>query len=41
LRLQLHWLRIRPAWTPDRASWLNLIDAQFGVLKKIHSRQHE
>src|SRR5215831_1508180 len=28
-------LRIHPAWTPTEASWLNLIEAQFGVLKKF------
>ena len=28
-------LRIRPVWTPTEASWLNLIEAQFGVLKRF------
>ena len=28
-------LHIHPAWTPTEASWLNLIEAQFGVLKKF------
>lgn len=28
-------LRIHPVWTPTEASWLNLIEAQFGVLKKF------
>ena len=28
-------LGIHPAWTPTEASWLNLIEAQFGVLKKF------
>ena len=28
-------LRIHPVWTPTQASWLNLIEAQFGVLKKF------
>jgi hypothetical protein len=27
-------LRIHPVWTPTEASWLNLIEAQFGVLKR-------
>ena len=26
---------IHPVWTPTEASWLNLIEAQFGVLKKF------
>ncbi len=28
-------LHIHPVWTPTQASWLNLIEAQFGVLKKF------
>jgi hypothetical protein len=28
-------LHIHPPWTPTGASWLNLIEAQFGVLKKF------
>ena len=28
-------LRIHPIWTPTEASWLNLIEAQFGVLKRF------
>jgi hypothetical protein len=28
-------LHIHPAWTPTDASWLNLIEAQFGVLKRF------
>lgn len=28
-------LRIHPIWTPTQSSWLNLIEAQFGVLKKF------
>ncbi len=28
-------LHIHPAWTPTEASWLNLIEAQFGVLKRF------
>jgi len=28
-------LRIHPVWTPTEASWLNLIEAQFGVLKRF------
>lgn len=28
-------LHIHPVWTPTEASWLNLIEAQFGVLKKF------
>lgn len=31
----LRRLRIRPVWTPTEASWLNLIEAQFGVLKRF------
>jgi hypothetical protein len=31
----LQRLRIRPVWTPPEASWLNLIEAQFGVLKRF------
>jgi transposase len=29
----LRKLRIHPVFTPTEASWLNLIEAQFGVLK--------
>jgi transposase len=29
----LRRLRIHPVWTPTESSWLNLIEAQFGVLK--------
>ena len=28
-------LHIHPIWTPTEASWLNLIEAQFGVLKRF------
>ena len=28
-------LRINPVWTPTDAWWLNLIEAQFGVLKRL------
>jgi DDE superfamily endonuclease len=28
----LRQLRIEPVWTPTEASWLNLIEAHFGVL---------
>jgi hypothetical protein len=28
-------LSIQAAWTPTEASWLNLIEAQFGVLKRF------
>ena len=31
----LRRLRIHPAWTPTQASWLNLIEAQFGILKRF------
>lgn len=31
----LRRLRIRPVWTPTEASWLNLIEAHFGVLKRF------
>ena len=31
----LRRLRIQPIWTPTEASWLNLIEAQFGVLKRF------
>jgi transposase len=31
----LRRLRIEPVWTPTEASWLNLIEAQFGVLKRF------
>lgn len=31
----LRRLRIHPVWTPAEASWLNLIEAQFGVLKRF------
>jgi hypothetical protein len=30
----LRRLRIRPVWTPTEASWLNAIEAHFGVLKR-------
>ena len=28
-------LKIHPVWTPTEASWLNLIEAQFSVLKRF------
>jgi transposase len=31
----LRRLRIHPVWTPTGSSWLNLIEAQFGVLKRF------
>lgn len=31
----LRRLRIHPVYTPTEASWLNLIEAQFGVLKRF------
>ena len=31
----LRRLRIHPVYTPTNASWLNLIEAQFGVLKRF------
>jgi hypothetical protein len=31
----LQKLHIHPVWTPTEASWLNLIEPQFGVLKKF------
>ena len=31
----LRRLRVQPVWTPTEASWLNLIEAQFGVLKRF------
>lgn len=31
----LRRLRIQPVWTPTEASWLNLIEAQFGVLRRF------
>lgn len=31
----LRRLRITPVWTPTNASWLNLIEAQFGVLGRF------
>jgi len=31
----LRKLRIHPVWTPTEASWLNLIEAHFGVLKRF------
>jgi hypothetical protein len=34
----LRRLRIQPVPTPTEASWLNLIEAQFGVLKRFTSR---
>lgn len=37
----LRRLRIRPVWTPTDASWLNLIEAQFGVLKRCTLRQSD
>lgn len=33
--LALLRLRITPVWTPTEASWLNLIEARFGVLKRF------
>lgn len=30
----LRQLHITPVWTPTNASWLNLIEAQFGALKR-------
>ena len=33
-RRLLRTLRIQPVWTPTEASWLNLIEAHFGVLKR-------
>ncbi|MEW6245286.1 MAG: transposase [Nitrospirota bacterium] len=35
----LRRLRIHPVWTPTEASWLNLIEAPFGVLKRFTLRQ--
>lgn len=46
----LKQLHIHPVWTPTQASWLNLIEAQFGVLKRFtmantddtaHEQRHE
>ena len=34
-RRLLRKLRISPVWTPTQSSWLNLIEAQFGVLKRF------
>jgi hypothetical protein len=43
-------LHIHPVWTPTQASWLNLIEAQFGVLKQFtvantddtsHAQRHQ
>lgn len=31
----MHRLRIHPVWTPTEASWLNLIEAHFGVLRRF------
>jgi hypothetical protein len=31
----LRRLRIHPVWTPTQASWLNLIEVQFGVLERF------
>ena len=31
----LRRLRISPVWTPTESSWLNLIEAHFGVLKRF------
>jgi hypothetical protein len=31
----LRRLRIRPVWTPTEASWLNVIEPQFGILKRF------
>lgn len=31
----MHKLHIHPVWTPTEASWLNLIEAQFGVLMRF------
>lgn len=31
----LRELRIHPAWTPTEASWLNLIEPHFGVMKRF------
>jgi hypothetical protein len=31
----LKQLRIHPVWTPTEASWLNLIEAHFGALKRF------
>jgi hypothetical protein len=31
----LRRLRIHPVWTPTEASWLNLIEVQFGILKRF------
>lgn len=31
----LRRLHIHPVWTPTEASWLNLIEAHFGVLKRF------
>lgn len=41
----LRRLHIHPLWTPTEASWLNLMEAQFGVLKRLtltntHDREH-
>jgi hypothetical protein len=34
-RRLLRKLRISPVWTPTESSWLNLIEAHFGVLKRF------
>jgi len=31
----LRRLRIHPVWTPTEASWRNLIEPQFGILKRF------
>src|SRR3989304_3588229 len=32
---RLRRLRVRPVWPPTKASWLNLIEARFDVLKRF------
>jgi len=39
-RRLLRKLRISPVWTPTESSWLNLVEAHFGVLKALHPREH-
>jgi hypothetical protein len=34
-RRLLRKLHISPVWTPTQSSWLNLIEAHFGVLKRF------
>ena len=34
-RRLLRRLHIRPVWTPTESSWLNLIEAHFGVLRRF------